>query len=182
MPSGSSVTTTRMDDHEDRYSVAGTSDAPTTTAGPEPSESLLRAIAGGVVAAVAGGVAWALIVKASDYEVGFVAWGIGFLVGTAVVFATRGAKGRQLQVVAVVLALVGILIGKYLGYALIVQDDAESFGQSIGLFSGDMFEFFRDDLDAVFGLFDLLWVGLAVASAWRIPQADEPEPPPRPTE
>jgi hypothetical protein len=124
-------------------------------------------------------------VKASDYEVGFVAWGIGFLVGTAVVLAAGGAKGRQLQIVAVVLALVGILIGKYLGYALIVQEDIETFGESIGLFSGDMFRFFREDLDAVFGLFDLLWVGLAVASAWRIPQAEEPElsaPPPSASE
>jgi hypothetical protein len=170
-----------MDDHEDRYQVTGMSDPPADAPAATPSDSLVRAIGGGLVAAVVGGVAWGLIVKASDYEVGFVAWGIGFLVGTAVVFATRGAKGRHLQIVAVVLALVGILIGKYLGYALIVQEDIETFGESIGLFSGDMFRFFREDLDAVFGLFDLLWVGLAVASAWRIPQADEPElaaPPP----
>lgn len=184
MPSGTSATTSRMNDDEERYQVAGMSDAPTSTTAAEPSESLVRAIAAGVVAAVAGGVAWALIVKTSDYEIGIAAWAIGFLVGTAVVLASRGAKGRRLQVVAVVLALVGILIGKYLSYALVVQEDAESFGESIGLFSGDMFRFFREDLDAVFGLFDLLWVGLAVASAWRIPQAEEPEslpaPPPQP--
>ena len=41
-----------------------------------------------------------------------------------------------------------------------------------------MFSFFREDLDAVFGLFDLLWVGLAVFTAWRIPQVDEPQPAP----
>ena len=176
MPSGASVTTTRMDERDDRYQVAGMSAPPAPTTGAEPSSSLPRAIAAGLVAAVAGGVAGARIVKTSDYEVGFVAWGIGFLVGTAVVFANRGAKGRQLQIAAVVLALVGILLGKYLTYALIVQEDIEAFGESIGLFSGDMFEFFRDDLDAVFSFFDLLWVGLAVASAWRIPQPEEPEP------
>ena len=141
----------------------------------EPSGSLVRAIAGGLVAAVVGGVAWGLIVKISDYEVGFVAWGIGFLVGTAVVLAAGGARGRHLQIVAVLLALVGILIGKYLSFALITQEEAESFGASVGLFSGDMFDFFRENLDAVFGLFDFLWVGLAVASAWRIPQVEEPE-------
>jgi hypothetical protein len=41
----------------------------------------------GLVAAVAGGVAWGLIVRWSGYEVGFVAWGIGFLVGSAVALA-----------------------------------------------------------------------------------------------
>ncbi len=154
------------------------SDAPAAAAtAPEPSDSLVRAIAAGLIAAVVGGVAWGLIVKISDYEVGFVAWGIGFLVGTAVVLATRGARGRHLQIVAVLLALVGILIGKYLSFALITQEDAESFGASIGLFSGDMVELFRENLDAVFSLFDLLWVGLAVASAWRIPQVEEPEVP-----
>jgi hypothetical protein len=170
-----------MDDDQDRYQVAGMSDAPAPQHdAAEPSQSLVRALAGGLIAAIIGGVAWGLIVKLSDYEVGFVAWGIGFLVGTAVVLATGGAKGRQLQITAVVLALVGVLIGKYLGFALIVQEDAESFGASIGLFSEEMFRLFREELDTVFGLFDLLWVGLAVFSAWRIPQVEEPELPPAP--
>ena len=43
-----------------------------------------------------------------------------------------------------------------------------------------MFRFFREDLENVFGLFDLLWVGLAVFSAWRIPQVAEPELPEAP--
>jgi len=79
-------------------------------------------------------------------------------------------------VIAVVSALVGILLGKYLSYAFILQEEAKAAGESIGLVSGDMFSFFRDDLDVVFSLFDLLWVGLAVFTAWRIPQVDEPEP------
>lgn len=165
-----------MDDHEDRYRVTGMTEHPAPAPVTEPSDSLFPAVAAGLVAAIVGGIAWGLIVKASDYEVGIVAWGIGFIAGTAVVFATRGAKGLRLQVIAVVCALLGILLGKYLSYAFIVQEDAESFGQSIGLFSGDMFSFFREDLDKVFGLFDLLWIGLAVFTAWRIPQVDEPEP------
>ena len=75
-----------------------------------------------------GGVVWGLIVKFSDYEVGIVAWGIGFIAGTAVVFATRGGKGPHLQVIAVVSALLGILLGKYLSYAFVVQDQAEDAG------------------------------------------------------
>ena len=148
----------------------------------EPSPSLLPAVAAGLVAAIVGGIAWGLIVKVSDYEVGIVAWGIGFIAGTAIVLATRGAKGRPLQVIAVVSALLGILLGKYLSYAFVVQEDADAAGIDIGLFSGDMFSFFREDLDAVFGLFDLLWVGLALFTAWRIPQVDEPQPAPAPTE
>lgn len=165
-----------MDDERDRYEVAGMSSEPARAPVTEPrAQALPIAVGAGVVAAIVGGVLWGLIVKWSDYEVGIVAWGIGFVVATAILLATRGAKGRPLQVVAVVCALLGILLGKYLGYALIVQEEASSFGESIGLFSGDMVSFFREDLGNVFGLFDLLWVGLAVFTAWRTLEPDEPE-------
>jgi hypothetical protein len=169
-----------MTERDDRYTFPDDRDPPAMVT--EPSSSLLPAIVAGLAAAIVGGIVWGLIVKISDYEVGFVAWGIGFIAGTAVVLATRGAKGPRLQVIAVVAALLGILLGKYLSYAFVVQEELESFGESIGLFSNDMFSFFREDLDVVFGLFDLLWVGLAVFTAWRIPRVEEPEPTPAPVE
>ena len=169
-----------MTEPDDRYAFPKGTDRPSPVT--EASGSLLPAIAAGLVAAIAGGIVWGLIVKISDYEVGFVAWGIGFIAGTAVVLATRGAKGPRLQAIAVVASLLGILLGKYLSYAFVVQEQVKSFGESIGLLSGDMFSFFREDLDAVFSLFDLLWVGLAVFTAWRIPQVDEPEPEAAPSE
>lgn len=165
-----------MSEDQDYYDIAGTSGTAPPTPITEASSSLLPAVAAGLVAAVLGGVVWALIVQASNYEVGIVAWGIGFIVGTAVVLATRGGSGPRLQATAVVLALVGILLGKYLGYALAVQDEAEKVGASIGLFSDQMRSFFREDIEAVFGAFDLLWVGLAVFTAWRIPQPDTADP------
>jgi hypothetical protein len=136
----------------------------------EPSGSPALAIPTALVAAIAGGLLWALIVKWTGYEIGIAAWGIGFLTGTAVVVATRGGKGSTLQAIAIVSALLGILLGKYLGYAFDIQKQAEEAGVSIGLFSSEMRSFFREDLDQVFGLFDLLWVGFAVYTAWRVPQ------------
>ena len=130
------------------------------------------AIPAALLAALAGGVAWGLIVKWTGYEVGIIAWGIGFLTGNAVVLATRGGKGQTLQAIAILTALLGILLGKYLSYAFQIQDEAEEAGVSLGLFSEDMRSFFREDLDSVFGLFDLLWVGFAVYTAWRVPQRD----------
>ena len=169
-----------MDQHDDRYSFPAGGDPPSPLT--EPSGSLLPAVAAALGAAIVGGVVWGLIVKISDYEVGIVAWGIGFLAGTAVVFATRGAKGLPLQVIAVVSALVGILLGKYVSFAFSVQEQGEELGLSIGLFSSEMFRIFRENLDEVFGLFDLLWIGLAVFTAWRVPQPEEPEPAAAPTE
>jgi hypothetical protein len=143
-----------------------------------PSGSLLLAAGAGLGAAAVGGVVWGLVVKWSDYEIGIVAWGIGFLVGAAVVAATRGGKGPALQAIAVVSALAGILLGKYLGFAFVVQEQAEAAGVKLGLLSSELRTLFREDLGSVFGLFDLLWIGLALYTAWRALQRPEPEPSP----
>ncbi len=141
--------------------------------------TLVKAVLAGVGAAVAGGVVWGLIVKWSEYEVGFVAWGIGFLAGMAVLTATGGRRGLPLQVIAIVSALLGILVGKYLSYAWVLQEVAkEETGGAlqISVFSRDMVDFFREDLGEVFGWIDLLWVALAVVTAWRVLAPEQPEP------
>jgi hypothetical protein len=127
------------------------------------------AAAAALAAAIAGGIAWALIVRSTDYEVGLVAWAIGWVAGTAAVAGGRGARGMPLQIAAVVAALLGILLGKYLSYAWTLQDAAEEQGVSLGLFSDETRTFFRDDLGDVFGWFDLIFIGLAVFTAFRIP-------------
>lgn len=47
-------------------------------------QNLPLAIVGGMVAAIAGGIAWAVVTVASGYQIGWMAIGIGFLVGMAV--------------------------------------------------------------------------------------------------
>jgi hypothetical protein len=137
--------------------------------------TLALAAAAGLVAAIAGGITWGLIVKWSEYEIGIVAWGIGFVTGMAVLLAAGGRKGLPLQAIAIVAALIGILVGKYLSFALIVQEAAGAQGVELSLFSADMRQLFRDDLGNVFALWDLLWIGLAVVTAWRILQPEQPE-------
>ena len=44
-----------------------------------------------------------------------------------------------------------------------------------GSFSAEMFRLFRDALHDIFGLFDLIWIGLAGAAAWIGLQADDAE-------
>jgi hypothetical protein len=142
--------------------------------------TLLLPLGAALAAGIVGGVLWGLIVKWTNYEVGIVAWAIGFMAGTAVANVARGARGQQLQVIAVAGALVGILLGKYLSFAFAVQEDAQAVGVELGVVSSEMFRFFRENLSDVFGLFDLLWIGLAVFTAWRIPGEAQPaaSPPP----
>jgi hypothetical protein len=137
--------------------------------------SLLRAAGAGLVAALVGGIVWGLIVKWTQYELGFIAWGIGFVVGTAVVYGARNLRGIPFQLTAVLFALVGIALGKYLGFVWVGQDELEVVGIDLPVFSKDTFDLFWDARKDVWGWWDLLWVGLAVVTAFRIPQP-EPEP------
>jgi steroid 5-alpha reductase family enzyme len=140
---------------------------------------LLPAVGAGLVAAIACGAIWGLIVKWSEYEVGFVAWGIGFVVAMTVLFATRGARGIPYQAVAIVFALLGILLGKYLAFVWVLQDVAEEETGGlidVPIFSGDTVDLFWSARRDVFSWIDLLWAALAVITAWRVLGAEEPEP------
>jgi signal peptidase I len=132
------------------------------------------AVLAGLTAAIAGGIAWGLIAKWTEYEVGIVAWGVGFVTGWAIERAAGGRRSPELQVFAIAAALLGILIGKYLAYAF----DQRELGLPYGVLSGDMFSLFRENLGQVFRLYDLLWIGLAVASAWYALRPQEVEAPP----
>jgi len=140
------------------------------------SRSLVPALAAALAAGIVGGILWGLIVRWTGYEVGIVAWAIGFVVGTVAVTVSAGARGHRLVAIAVAGALLGILLGKYLSFAFAVQQDAQEVGLSVGVLSSEMFRFFRENLDEVFGLFDVLWIGFAVYTAWKLTRIEELEP------
>jgi signal peptidase I len=150
---------------------------------PQPSRDegvdfLPAAVAGGLVAVLAG-IAWGLAARWTDRELGILAWGVGVAVGSAILSVAR-RRTPSLQVLAVVLALVGLLIGKYLAFAFVLQDQLREVGTGIGVLSRDMLHEFRTSLREVFGRFDLLWIVLGAGSAWAMLVPDEAEDAGRP--
>lgn len=69
------------------------------------------ALAAGLVAALLGGAAWAVLVTVTHYEIGWLAWAIGGAVGWAMTRATP-RRSRGLAITAAALALVGLAAGK----------------------------------------------------------------------
>ena len=139
------------------------------------STSMISGILGGGIAAVVAGFLWALIVRFTDYEIGFMAWGLGLLVGAAVVVFAGGRRGRALQMVAVLASIGGILVAKYfifvhfLRQAVLQQYGAEQ-AASVTLFSTRILGFFFKAITTVLSGYDAIWVILAVLTAWRLPQ------------
>jgi hypothetical protein len=139
--------------------------------------ALVPGILGGVLAAVIGGAVWAGIAIASEYELGILAWGIGLICGLGVIMFASGKKGMPLQIVAVVTSALGIVIGKYGTFYYYFQDgllqaeNGAALAAEYGLLSLNMFLTFVANLPAMAGIYDLLWIGLAMYTAWGIPKA-----------
>lgn len=137
--------------------------------------SFLPAMVGGGLAAVIGGVLWGLIVIATGYVIGFMAWGIGLLSGFAVVLFSKGRRGVPLQIIAILSSVFGIAVGKYVTFfhffkeAVLKKYGAEV-ASNISIFSEEVIYIFIDGIGSMVSGFDILWVILAVITAWRIPK------------
>ena len=137
-----------------------------------------RAIAlgtvGGVLGASLGGAVWALVASSMNTQLGLIAWGIGGLCGYAVVLFARPKRGTPLQVVAIITSVLGIAIGKFGWFYLFARSQfAEQGGDptEINAFSPEFIEAFLATLPDMLSGFDLIFVGLAVVTAWGIPKA-----------
>jgi hypothetical protein len=81
-------------------------------------------ILAGLAAAIVGAVVWATLVVVTEYEIGYVAWAIGGLVGFGVV--VLGGRGTPLAVLAAVLAVLSIVGGKYATAYLMTDRNIEA--------------------------------------------------------
>lgn len=124
----------------------------------------LGAIAG-AAAALVGAAAWAGITVATGYQIGFMAIGVGFLVGFAVRIAGRGVS-TPFGVIGAVLALAGCALGNLLAVTAIVAA-ANDVSLLEALPQLD-FPLVRELMVATFGYMDLLFYGIAVYEGYRL--------------
>jgi len=89
----------------------------------------LGAILGGSIGGLIGAVIWAVVTHYSGYEIGWIAWGIGGLVGVGVRLGTSASGGISHGGTAAIIALVAVLGGKWAAVrfelsAFMAADDA----------------------------------------------------------
>ena len=130
-------------------------------------------IAGGAGGALIGGLLWGGVSIATNFEIGYVAIAVGWLAGQGVVFATGGKRGTELQIIAALCSIFGLLVGKYLSFGGAVMDYMKTEeGVEVGyavLFSVELMTTFAESLGEMLSPFDLLWIFLALGIAWRTP-------------
>jgi hypothetical protein len=80
---------------------------------PRDDGNLVVGILAGLAAAALAAIAWAAITAATNFQIGFMAIGVGFAVAFAVRFAGRGHDGR-FAVASAVLTVLGCALGNFL--------------------------------------------------------------------
>jgi len=83
--------------------------------------SFLKGLPGGVVAGLIGAAIWAGIAYWSGYEIAYVAWVVGALVGIGVASGSNG--GTPAGGLAVVISVLAILGGKYAAVELVMKKE-----------------------------------------------------------
>lgn len=130
------------------------------------------AVVAAILSAVIGAVLWAYITVITEYEIGIVAWALGGFCGGAIYYATKRKKGLSLQLIAAVVSCIGIVLGKYLSTVYFSQQFLDSFSADITVnyFDINVFTSFFQGWISAIGWYDILWICLAIGTAWKILQ------------
>jgi hypothetical protein len=128
-------------------------------------QRLVAGFAAGSAAALVSAAIWAAITVATEYQIGWMAVGVGVLVGLAVRRAGRGVE-PTFGVLGAALALVGCVLGNVLaGVGFISTQMDLPFFELLARLD---FEVVRELLVATFSPMDLLFYGIAVFEGYRL--------------
>ncbi len=87
----------------------------------------MKDVAYGLVAGALGALVWAAVVYFTEYEIGWIAWGVGAMVGFAVALGNedKHRSPTAAGVLAVAITVVSIVAGKYLAVQTLMPSDDE---------------------------------------------------------
>ncbi len=85
--------------------------------------NLVGGIFGAVVAGLIGAGIWTGIAYGTGYEIGWIAWGVGALVGFGALIGARREASPMLGGIAVIVAILALLAGKYITIELFIDEE-----------------------------------------------------------
>jgi hypothetical protein len=100
----------------------------------EDQPNLFMGLIGGVIAMLVGAMVWGAITYFTEYQISWMAIGLGFLVGVTIRFFGKG-KTMIFGISGAVLALIGCLLGNLLFYSgVIAREEGASFLEVFSFF------------------------------------------------
>ena len=127
-------------------------------------QNLGLGLIGGLTGMLLGAALWAIITALTQYQIGYMAIGVGFMVGFGVRFLGKGFS-QPFGFVGGALSLLGCLLGNLLSVLIFVSREFQiSF---VDLLLGLDFRLIVEIMRETFQLMDLLFYGIAVYAGYR---------------
>lgn len=95
------------------------------------------AVIGGLVAGAIGAGIWAVIAYFTGFEIGWIAWVVGLLVGIGVALGNKNEGSVPAGVLAAVLAILSVVGGKYAMVRMVMPGENELVATSIAALADD---------------------------------------------
>jgi hypothetical protein len=128
-------------------------------------QNLVGGLGAGVVAALIGAVVWAVVTDATGYQIGWMAIGVGFIVGYAVKFVGKGID-KSFGYLGAALALFGCVLGNALAVLGIVADAQHvTYGELWASITPSML---LNLMTVTFSPMDLLFYGIALYEGYKL--------------
>ena len=122
-------------------------------------QSLPIGFISGLIAALAGAAVWAVVTVSTGYQIGYMAVGVGFLVGLAIKATGKGID-KIFGIMGAVLSLFGCLLGNFLSTVGFFAN-AEGVGYFETL-ANINYSFLPEIMVDTFSPMDLLFYGIAI--------------------
>lgn len=127
-------------------------------------QNLPMGFVAGLAGAILGALLWAIVTVATGYQIGWMAVGVGFLVGFAIRQMGKGID-KTFGIMGAVLALLGCVLGNMFTI-LGVAANQEGLGYFELLIGADYAAVF-DIMGETFGPMDILFYGIAVYEGYK---------------
>ena len=128
--------------------------------------TFLAAGVAGLATALAGGAVWAVTVHVTHWNIGYLAFFIGYAVGKVIHTVAGKARGVPLQWLAAILAGIGVEAGKVGLVVWGVVDALRGDGDPVTV--SNVMQMIRLNIDLLKQPFDLIWIAFAGFAAWRM--------------
>lgn len=128
-------------------------------------ENFPMAVIAGLAGALLGAVLWAVITATTQYQIGFMAVGVGFLVGLAIRYAGKGVSTR-FGILGAALSLFGCVVGNILTLATVISQQ-ESIPVAEVLSNMDL-QVAIELMTLTFHPLDILFYGLALYYGYKM--------------
>lgn len=136
--------------------------------------SMGMALVLGMLAAVVAGVVWFAFSVLTGYQIGYIAIGVGYLIGKAVIWGSGGKRGMPLQIMSAVITLLTLFISQYFITVYYIRQYLQEHISEYPGYAGQWFfvaPFDPDIISAIFSPMGLLIWAVGIYFAYTIPKS-----------